>query len=186
MNPKKIYTPLDKETILSLNAGDKVFLSGVVYTLRDAAHKRLVELYDSHCPTKGKEEKNLLDISGQIVYYTGLTPLLQNGHSGAAGPTTSIRMDKYTPRLLDAGMVGMIGKGPRGLDVVRSIRDHQSIYFVTVGGAGAFLAQRIKKVEIVAFEDLGCEAVYRLSVEDFPLWVGVDSRGKTMWDTMLG
>ncbi|MBI4778736.1 fumarate hydratase C-terminal domain-containing protein [Candidatus Desantisbacteria bacterium] len=181
--------PLDKETILSLKAGDHVFLSGDVYTLRDAAHKRLVELYNSHHLVEGKEKKNLnekLDISGQIVYYTGLTPLLQNGCPSSAGPTTSVRMDKYTSRLLDAGMVGMIGKGPRGLDIVRNIRDHQAVYFVTVGGAGAFLAQRIKKTELVAFEDLGCEAVYRLSVEDFPLWVGVDSKGKTMWDTMLG
>ncbi|MFH1096803.1 MAG: FumA C-terminus/TtdB family hydratase beta subunit [Candidatus Desantisbacteria bacterium] len=182
MNLKKICTPLDKETILQLKAGDHVLFSGVVYTLRDAAHKRLVESYDS----QHLAGKKILDISGQIVYYTGLTPLLQNGCPGAAGPTTSMRMDKYTPRLLDAGMAAMIGKGPRGLSVVRSIRDHQSIYFVTVGGAGAFLAQRIKKVEIIAFEDLGCEAVFRLSVDDFPLWVGVDSRGKTMWDEMLG
>lgn len=186
MNPKKIHTPLDKETILSLNAGEHILLNGDVYTLRDAAHKRLVELYNSHHLSGEKGKKNLLDISGQIVYYTGLTPLLQNGCPGSAGPTTSMRMDKYTSRLLDAGMAGMIGKGPRGLDIVRSIRDHKSVYFVAVGGAGAFLAQRIKKAEIVAFEDLGCEAVFRLSVEDFPLWIGVDSKGKTMWDTMLG
>ncbi|MDI6782141.1 MAG: fumarate hydratase C-terminal domain-containing protein [bacterium] len=185
MHPKKIHTPLDKETILSLHAGEHVFLSGDVYTLRDAAHKRLVGLYDSH-HLVGKEREKKLDISGQIVYYTGLTPLLPHGCPGSAGPTTSARMDKYTTRLLDAGMAGMIGKGPRGMDIVRSIRDHQSIYFVAVGGAGAFLAQRIKKAEIVAFDDLGCEAVFRLSVEDFPLWVGVDSKGKTMWDTMLG
>ncbi|MBU0699727.1 fumarate hydratase C-terminal domain-containing protein [bacterium] len=184
MNLKKIHTPLDKETILHLKAGEHVLFSGDVYTLRDAAHKRLVELYNRHHLVGGKEGEKILDISGQIVYYTGLTPLLSNGCPGSAGPTTSIRMDKYTPQLLDAGMAAMIGKGPRGLDVTRSIRDHQSVYFVTVGGAGAFFAQKIKKAEIVAFEDLGCEAVFRLSVEDFPLWVGVDSRGKTMWDTI--
>jgi fumarate hydratase subunit beta len=186
VNPKKIYTPLDKETILSLKAGEHILLSGDVYTLRDAAHKRLIGLYDSHHTSDEKGTKNLLDISEQIVYYTGLTPLLQHGCPGSAGPTTSTRMDKYTSRLLDAGMAGMIGKGPRGLDVVRSIRDHQRVYFVTVGGAGAFLAQRIKKAEIIAFEDLGCEAIFKLKFEDFPLWVGVDSKGKTMWDTMLG
>jgi fumarate hydratase subunit beta len=180
IDARRISTPLNKDIILSLKAGDKVYLDGVVYTIRDAAHKRLIQL----CNSEGNKEDNkfLLDIKGQIIYYTGLTPFQEHGCPGSAGPTTSMRMDKYTPKLLEIGIVGMIGKGPRGLEVVRNIRDHKAIYFITVGGAGAYLAQKIKKVELVAFEDLGCEAIFKLKVKDLPLWVGIDAQGKTIWE----
>lgn len=168
--PVRISAPLTDEIVGKLRAGDKVLISGVLYTARDAAHKRLIELLDA-----GKELP--FDIKGQIIYYVGPTPERPGQVIGSAGPTTSGRMDAYTPRLIDLGLKGMVGKGARSKEVLDSIRKHKAVYMAAVGGAAALIRRSIKKAEIVAYEDLGPEAIRRLEVVDFPAIVVNDAEG---------
>ena len=171
---KKLTTPLCDADLEGLKAGDKVSLTGVIYTGRDAAHKRLVELLD-------KGEKLPFDPEGQIIYYVGPAPAKPGKPIGSAGPTTSYRMDAYTPRLIEVGLKGMIGKGSRSREVVESIIKHKAVYFAAVGGAAALIAKRIKSKELVAYEDLGPEAIFRLEVEDFPVIVANDICGGDLY-----
>ena len=167
-------TPLADADVEGLKAGDKVSITGVIYTGRDAAHKRLVELLD-----EGKELP--FDPKGQIIYYVGPAPAKPGKPIGSAGPTTSYRMDAYTPRLIEVGLKGMIGKGSRSKEVVDSIIKHKAVYFAAVGGAAALIAKRIKSKELVAYEDLGPEAIFRLEVEDFPVIVANDIMGDDLY-----
>ncbi|MCX7705689.1 MAG: FumA C-terminus/TtdB family hydratase beta subunit [bacterium] len=171
---KKVKTPLDVETIGKLKAGDFVEISGVIYGARDAAHKRLVELLK-----KGK--KIPFDLNGQIIYYVGPTPTPPGVIIGSCGPTTSSRMDIYTPDLLKAGLKGMMGKGIRSEKVKETIITCGAIYFVTYGGCGAYLSQFVKKCEGIAFFELGPEAIYKINVENFPAIVGIDSKGRDIY-----
>jgi fumarate hydratase subunit beta len=172
---KKLITPLTKEAIASLKAGEEVLLSGTIYTARDQAHLRLSRMIE-----EGKELP--LDLEGQVIYYCGPTPAPEGKPIGSCGPTTSSRMDKFTPAILEKGLKGMIGKGTRGESVVKAIKDNGAVYFLAPAGAGAYLAARVSKCEPVAFEDLGPEAIYRLEVSDFPLVVGVDARGNDIYN----
>lgn len=171
-----IKVPLDRETAKSLKAGDYVYITGTIYTARDAAHKRMDETLD-------KGEKLPIDMEGNIIYYMGPSPAREGRPIGSAGPTTATRMDKYAPRLLDMGLVGMIGKGKRRQPVLDAIVRNGAVYFAAVGGAGALLAQRITKSEIVAYDDLGTEAIRKLEVKDFPVIVVVDSEGTNIYET---
>jgi len=170
---KRINTPLDDKTIAGLKAGDEVLLSGTVYTARDQAHLRMAGMLE-------RGEKLPLDLGGQVIYYCGPTP---SGKRviGSCGPTTSGRMDAFTPELLKAGLKGMIGKGRRSPDVKMSVQNNKAVYFIAPGGAGAYLSDRVKKCKVMAFEDLGPEAIYELEVEDFPLIVGIDSAGRDVY-----
>lgn len=170
----KLVTPLSDEDVSKLRIGDKVFLSGVIYTGRDAAHKRLVELLD-----QGKDLP--IDIQGQIIYYVGPAPAKPGKPIGSAGPTTSYRMDPYAPKLIEKGLKGMIGKGPRGKSVAEAMKRHKSVYLAAVGGAAALIARSVKKAEVVAYEDLGTEAIRRLQVEDFPVIVAQDAHGGDLY-----
>lgn len=167
---KRISTPLTLAVRKSLRCGEEVFLSGIVYTARDVAHKRLNDIIKT-----GK--KIPFDLKDEIIYYAGPTPERDDGLFGSCGPTTSSRMDRFTPLLIKSGLGGMIGKGKRSEDIIRYIRRFKSIYFVTIGGAGAYLAKCIKKIAIVAFQELGPEGIYKLEVKDFPLIVAVDTNG---------
>ncbi len=159
-----------KSAAKTLRAGDRVLLSGTVYTARDAAHKRIFELLD-------RGENLPFDIAGAVIYYTGPTPA-QNGRPvGSCGPTTSIRMDKFTPRLLDMGLAGIIGKGERGQEVCEAIIKNGTVYFCAVGGAGALMASHVVSAEEIAFSDLGCESVKRLEVSKLPVTVCIDALG---------
>lgn len=170
---KKIIAPLKEKDISSLEAGDQVLLSGVIYTARDQAHLRIIGLME--------EKKALpIDLADQVIYYCGPTPPGPRV-IGACGPTTSSRMDAFTPAVLEAGLKGIIGKGRRSDAVRESIRSNKAVYFLAPGGAGAYLSERVKACEVVAFEDLGAEAIHRLEVEDFPLIVGIDSRGRDIY-----
>lgn len=169
----KITPPLTDVDVEKLKAGDKVLITGVLYTARDAAHKRLMELLD-------KGEKLPFDIKGQLIYYVGPTPPKPGQVIGSAGPTTSGRMDAYTPRLLELGLKGTIGKGQRSADVVEAMKRHKAVYLAAVGGAAALIAKAIKKAEIVAYEDLGPEAIRRLEVVDFPAIVVNDINGNDL------
>jgi fumarate hydratase subunit beta len=172
---KKIKTPLTDEVIKELKSGDLVEITGIIYTARDAAHKRLVDLI--------KEGKPLpFDIRGAIIYYVGPTPAKPGKVIGSAGPTTSYRMDSYTPILLEMGLKGMIGKGKRSKEVREAIVKYKGIYFASTGGAAALLAKHIKSSEIVAYEDLGPEAVRKLYVEDFPAIVVNDIYGNDLYE----
>ncbi len=171
---KIINTPLTDETAKTLRAGDRVLLNGIIYTGRDAAHKRLVEMLD-------KGEELPMDIKDQTIYYVGPCPSKPGQAIGSAGPTTSGRMDAYTPQLMDAGLRGMIGKGLRSKAVVDSIIKHNGVYFAAIGGAGALLAEAIKEAEVIAFPDLGAEAIYKLRVENFPVTVIIDSEGNDLY-----
>ncbi len=171
---KIINTPLTDETAKTLRAGDRVLLNGIIYTGRDAAHKRLVEMLD-------KGEELPMDIKDQTIYYVGPCPAKPGQAIGSAGPTTSGRMDAYTPQLMDAGLRGMIGKGLRSKAVVDSIIKHNGVYFAAIGGAGALLAEAIKEAEVIAFPDLGAEAIYKLRVENFPVTVIIDSEGNDLY-----
>jgi fumarate hydratase subunit beta len=171
---KKIGTPLTIDKVKELNAGDIVLLSGEIFTARDAAHKRLVELVD-------KNEKLPLELQDSIIYYVGPTPPKPGEVIGSAGPTTSYRMDSYTPKLLDLGLKGMIGKGLRGKEVIDSMIKNRCIYFGAIGGAAALMAKCIKKSELIAYEDLGAEAIRKLWVEDMPLVVVIDSNGNNLY-----
>ena len=167
---KHITTPLTDEAIRGLHAGDEVRITGVIYTARDAAHKKLVELLEAGKPLP-------FDPAGQIVYYTGPTPAPPGRPIGSCGPTTSYRMDRYTPALLEAGLKGLIGKGRRGQAVIDAIQEHTCVYFSAEGGCGALLANYVKTCQVVAFPELGTEAVHRLTVENFPVSVFCDCEG---------
>jgi fumarate hydratase subunit beta len=172
---KRITIPLSEETVAGLHTGDKVFINGVIYTARDTAHKRLIALLD-----QGKALP--FDLTGQIIYYVGPTPAPSGRAIGAAGPTTSGRMDVYTPRLLAQGLKGMIGKGARSQEVREAIKQYRTVYLGATGGAGALLSQSIKKAEVIAFAELGPEAVRRLEVEDFPAVVINDCFGNDLYE----
>ena len=162
--------PLSDEDVMRLRIGDEVSLNGVIYTARDAAHKRLVELID-----KGQELP--FEIRGAIVYYVGPTPAKPGEVIGSAGPTTSYRMDSYTPALLAQGLKGMIGKGNRGSEVLEAMKKEKAVYFTAVGGAGALIADWITSCEVIAYEDLGAEAIHRIEVKDFQVVVANDAYG---------
>ncbi|MDI6707283.1 MAG: Fe-S-containing hydro-lyase [Bacillota bacterium] len=171
---KVIHTPLTDEIVEELKAGDRVLLNGIIYTGRDAAHKRLVEMMD-------KGEELPLELQGQVIYYVGPCPAKPGKVIGSAGPTTSGRMDAYAPVLMEKGLKGMIGKGIRSKEVVDSIVKNKCVYFAAIGGAGALLAEAIKEAEILAFSDLGPEAIYKLRVENFPVTVIIDSQGNNLY-----
>ena len=170
-----ITSPIDAEIVEKLTAGTRVLLSGIIYTARDAAHQRLVNTMD-------KGERLPLDLNGQTIYYMGPAPARPGQVIGSAGPTTSSRMDIYTPRLIAAGLRAMIGKGSRSPEVKEAIRQYKAVYFVTLGGAGALLAKCIKRAEVIAYEDLGPEAILRLKVENFPAIVANDIHGADLFE----
>lgn len=170
----KISVPASEQELKKLKAGDSVLLSGTVYTARDAAHKRICECLD-------RGERPPFDLNGSAVYYVGPTPEHDGCCIGSAGPTTSGRMDAYSPRLLDAGLRIMIGKGNRSDEVVRSMIRNGAVYLAAIGGAGALMAASIEEAELVCWEDLGCEAVRRLTVKDMPLTVAIDSEGNDLY-----
>ncbi len=174
--PIRVQTPLSDEQTLTLKAGDQCLITGIVYAARDAAHRRLTELLDDGKPLP-------VDLTGQIIYYVGPAPPKPGMPIGSAGPTTSGRMDRYTPQLLEAGLKGMIGKGYRNREVRDAIAHNRAVYFAAIGGSGALLARRITKSTIVAFEDLGPEAIYELHVEDFPCFVINDAHGNDLYET---
>ncbi len=171
---RRLTTPLMDEDIEKLSAGDKVLLNGEIYTGRDSAHERLVEAMQ-----EGQELP--VDLEGQIIYYVGPCPAKPGQPIGSAGPTTSGRMDPYTPALLEAGLKGMIGKGNRSENTKKEIVKHKAVYFLAIGGAGALLADRVQEAEVVAYPDLGPEAIHRLVVKDFPVIVGVDAEGADIY-----
>lgn len=173
---KKIQVPLLKEYIDELRAGDYVYLTGTIYTARDAAHKRM---YDS----MKKGEELPIELNGNVLYYLGPSPAREGQVIGSAGPTTSSRMDKYTPDMLDAGLKGMVGKGKRSKEVIEAMKRNGAVYFAAVGGAGALLAQCIKEAEVVAYDDLGTEAIRRLHIEDLPVIVVIDKEGNNLYET---
>lgn len=172
---KRITTPLTAEKTKDLKAGDDVLISGVIYTGRDAAHKRLVELVN-----EGKQLP--VDLKDAIIYYVGPAPAKPGQAIGSAGPTTSYRMDAYAPTLLDLGLKGMIGKGKRSDEVIDAMKRNDAVYFGAIGGAGALLSKCIKKAKIVCYEDLGAEAVRRLEVEDLPVVVVIDKDGNNLYE----
>lgn len=170
----RIREPFTKEKLEPLRAGDTVFLTGTIYTARDAAHKRLIEMIENREPLP-------FEVKDAVIYYVGPTPEKPGNPIGAAGPTTSYRMDAYAPTLLDLGETAMIGKGQRSQEVKDAAIRNGAVYFAAIGGAGALMAQKVKAAEIVAFEDLGPEAVRRLQVEDFPVTVVLDSAGGDLY-----
>ena len=172
----KITTPLTREAVRNLKAGDSCLISGVIYTARDAAHKRLCELVEA-----GKALP--MDVTDSIIYFVGPTPAKPGQAIGSAGPTTSYRMDAYSPTLIAQGLTGMIGKGKRGPEVVAAMKEHGAVYFGAIGGCGALLSKCIKKAEVIAYDDLGAEAIRRLEVEDFPVIVIIDSEGNNLYET---
>jgi len=171
----KLTTPFKTEDLEQLKAGDTVEITGVIYTARDAAHARLVDLLE-------KGEKLPLELEGQVIYYVGPTPAKEGKVIGSAGPTTSYRMDSYTPKLIEQGLKGMIGKGARSAEVKAAIKEHKAVYFAAVGGAAALIAKSIKKAEVIAYEDLGAEAIRRLEVENFPAIVINDIHGNDLYE----
>ena len=171
----KIQTPLTTAKARELKAGDSCLISGVIYTARDAAHKRLCELLD-----EGKELP--IDLKDSIIYFVGPTPAKPGQAIGSAGPTTSYRMDAYSPALIALGQTGMIGKGKRGDEVVAAMKEHGAVYFGAIGGCGALLSKCIKESKIVAYDDLGAEAIRRIVVEDFPAIVVIDSEGNNLYE----
>ncbi len=173
-----IKTPISKEDANDLCAGDYVYITGTIYTARDAAHKRMYEAV--------KEGKSLpIDLTDHIIYYMGPSPAREGRSIGSAGPTTASRMDKYTPDFLDMGLKGMIGKGKRTASVQEAIIRNGAVYFAAVGGAGALLSRSIKSSKIIAYEDLGTEAIRELQVEDFPVIVVIDSKGNDLYETAI-
>ena len=171
----KIETPFTREKLADLKAGDNVLISGVIYTARDAAHKRFVEDYEA-----GRDLP--FDPKGACIYYVGPTPTAPGQVIGSAGPTSSYRMDPYSPILLDLGAIGMIGKGRRNQEVIDKIVETGAVYFAAIGGAAAIIKDRIKECEIIAYDDLGAEAVRRLVVKDFPATVIIDSKGNNLYE----
>lgn len=172
---KKISTPITAQKAQELQAGDRVLLSGLVYTARDAAHKRLIELLD-------KGQTLPIELKDAVIYYVGPTPEKPGKPIGSAGPTTSYRMDSYTPKLLDLGLKAMIGKGIRSEEVIKSMKENKALYFAAIGGAAALMAKSVIKSELVAYEDLGSEAIRRLKVKDLPLVVAIDSYGNNLYE----
>lgn len=174
-NVIKINTPMTREVAKELKAGDVVSISGVVYAARDAAHKRMVELLKNG-------EKLPFDIDGQVIYYVGPCPAKPGEIIGSAGPTTSGRMDAYAPKLIEIGLLGMIGKGARNADVINAMKKHGAVYFGATGGAGALIAKSITSEEVIAFPELGTEALRKLTVKDFPAIVIIDSYGNNLYE----
>lgn len=172
---KRISTPLTLEKLIQLKAGDLVLLSGTIYTARDAAHKRLTDLLKSG-------EELPFNLQDSIIYYVGPSPTKPGNAIGSAGPTTSYRMDAYTPQLLDIGLKGMIGKGLRSQEVIDSMIKNKAVYFGAIGGAAALIGKSIKRAELIAYEDLGSEAVRKLTVVDFPIIVIIDSNGGNLYE----
>lgn len=169
-----IEAPISKDVLSKLRIGDNVYITGTIYTARDAAHKRMDE-------TLNKGEKLPVDLEGNVIYYMGPSPAREGKPIGSAGPTTASRMDKYTPRLLDLGLGAMIGKGKRSPEVHEAIVRNGCVYFAAIGGAGALLSKCIKESEVVAYDDLGTEAIRKLRVEDFPAFVVIDSTGDDLY-----
>lgn len=178
----KLQTPLSDEVLSKLSIGDKVSLSGVIYTARDIAHQRLVAEINQARPANRSPDLPF-DLTGQVIYYAGPAPARPGQIIGSAGPTTSCRMDIYTPLLLAHGLKGMIGKGKRSAEVVEAIKKYRAVYFAAIGGASVLLAEHIKKADVIAYEDLGLEAIRRLEVVDFPLVVVNDARGNDLYET---
>jgi len=172
---RKIKTPLTKNIRSKLKCGEEVLLTGTIYTARDAAHKRLTELIL-------RKKKLPLDLKDAVIYYAGPTPEKNDGLFGSCGPTTSSRMDKFTRLLLEKGLGVMIGKGRRSEEIQKLIKRYKSVYFLTIGGAGAYLARRILSKKTQAFGDLGPEAIFKLEVKNFPVIVGIDTKGKSIYD----
>ena len=175
---KKISAPINDKIAKELKTGDYVYITGTIYTARDAAHKRMSEALE-----KGKELP--IELENNIIYYMGPSPAREGRVIGSAGPTTASRMDKYTPNLLDLGLKAMIGKGKRSKEVIEAIKRNSCVYFAAVGGAGAILSKCIKKSEVVAYDDLGTEAIRKLYVEDFPVIVVIDSDGNNLYETAI-
>lgn len=175
---KKIKAPLIKEEIENLKSGDYVYITGTIYTARDAAHKRMYEAIN-------KGENLPIELVNNVIYYMGPSPAREGRVIGSAGPTTASRMDKYTPKMLDLGLKGMIGKGKRNDEVKSAIVRNKAVYFAAVGGAGALLSKSIKKSEVIAYDDLGTEAIRKLEVEDFPAIVVIDSEGNNLYEMVL-
>lgn len=175
---RHIKAPISKEDAESLRAGDYIYLTGTIYTARDAAHKRMQETLD-------QGEELPFSIDGNMIYYMGPSPAREGRPIGSAGPTTASRMDRYTPRLLDLGLGGMIGKGKRSKEVKEAIVRNGAVYLAAIGGAGALLSKRIISSEVIAYEDLGTEAIRRLEIEDFPVIVVIDSQGADLYETAV-
>lgn len=175
---KYIETPLTEEKVKDLHTGDYVYITGTVYTARDAAHKRMYEAMK-------KGEEIPIDPENNIIYYLGPSPAREGQVIGSAGPTTSSRMDKYTPLMLENGLKGMIGKGRRSEEVIESMNKNGAVYFAAIGGAGALLSKCIKKAEVIAYDDLGTEAIRKLEVENLPVIVVIDSEKKNMYDEAI-
>lgn len=173
-----IQAPMSKEDVKKLSAGDYVYISGTIYTARDAAHKRMYEALEQSRPLP-------IDMAGNIIYYMGPSPAREGRPIGSAGPTTASRMDKYAPDLLDLGLTGMIGKGKRSDAVKEAIVRNGAVYFAAIGGAGALLSKAIIKSEVIAYDDLGTEAIRKLEVEDFPVIVVIDSEGNNLYETAI-
>ena len=173
---KSLKTPLTNDDLKNLKVGDKVTLTGAIYSARDAAHKKIVELID-------KQEKLPFDLQGAAVYYVGPAPAKPGYAIGSAGPTTSGRMDAYTPLLISKGLKGMIGKGPRSAEVKQAMKQHGAVYFAAVGGAGALISKSITMSEVVAYPELGAEAIRRMEVKDLPLIVAIDMFGNDLYQT---
>ncbi|MFZ5943974.1 MAG: Fe-S-containing hydro-lyase [Bacillota bacterium] len=173
---KKLTTPLTDQDIRGLQEGDRVAITGVIYTGRDAAHKNLVNALKDGQPLP-------VDLKNQIIYYVGPTPAKPGQAIGSCGPTTSGRMDAYAPLLLELGLKGMIGKGPRNGQVIDAMKKQGAVYFAAIGGAAAVIARSVKKSEVVAYPELGPEAIYRLEVEDFPCIVAIDSAGNNLYES---
>lgn len=175
---KYINTPLTTDKVETLKAGDYVYITGTIYTARDAAHKRMFE-------TMNEGQNIPFNLANNIIYYLGPTPEREGQVIGSAGPTTSSRMDKYTPLLLDNGLKGMIGKGKRNKDVIEAMIRNKAVYFAAVGGAGALLSKKIKSSKVIAYDDLGTEAIRELYVEKFPVIVVIDSIGNNLYEIVL-
>lgn len=173
---KKIVTPLSDNITTSFKAGDLVNITGYIFTGRDAAHKRLIELIE-------KNQQLPIEIKGQIIYYVGPAPAKPGYTCGSAGPTSSYRMDPYTPPLLDRGLKGMIGKGSRSKEVIESMKRNKAVYFVAIGGTAALIARSIEESQVVAYEDLGTEAIHRYYVKNFTTIVAIDSTGNNLYET---
>lgn len=175
---RHITAPIDQGTVKELRAGDYIYITGTIYTARDAAHKRMYEALE-------RGEALPLDVQNNVIYYMGPSPAREGRPIGSAGPTTASRMDKYAPKLLDMGLIGMIGKGKRSEAVKEAIVRNGAVYFAAVGGAGALLAGSIKASEVIAYDDLGTEAIRRLEVENFPVIVVIDSEGNNLYETAI-
>lgn len=173
-----IKAPITKDVAASLHAGDYIYITGIIYTARDAAHKRMDEALENGGPLP-------VDIKNQVIYYMGPSPAREGRPIGSAGPTTASRMDKYTPRLLDLGLAAMIGKGKRNKEVLEAVKRNKSVYMAAVGGAGALLSKCIKSSEVVAYDDLGPEAIRKLEVENFPVVVVADCEGNNLYETAV-